>query len=393
MKWEINLERLTQRRSSPDKVLSQIHKIAHIIQRNQTTGFKAITPRKIDDPEVVQTNEGIRYRQKSKIIVEKDRVRSEEATNRYFQAIVERARARAALSGWTLDVRDENGAPTPLFSSAKQNETIPLADYSLDDFKTPELNEVSYNQFFSEVYDREPHIRVIHDAFSDFLTNNTSRNHILLYGEPSSCKTTLMERFKDFYEFNYNTCEVIFFLDKTTMSKAGLENTIIDKIDSGTLPKILAIEEIEKGALENINCLISIMGSGRMTKNNAKIGNYNKECPVVIIASCNDIDQLASFQRGALLSRFSHKIYNAIPDMDLMERILMDRVIKIGGNPLWVDKCIDLAYNVWKREFGEFYDKGNPRGVKSLLSGRTRLMDNSFQNDLIAIEKKKPRVK
>lgn len=254
------------------------------------------------------------------------------------------------------------------------------------EFKPREKFKISNLDFskFNGIYQREPHIRIIHDTINSYIASGTKkRSHTLLWGEPASCKTTLFERFKILYD---DDIERVYFIDGPTLTKAGFENWLIDKSQSDSLPEIIVIEEIEKQPLNNLNCLLSVMQSGYISKTNAKIGSVKEEIKSLIWATSNDIDSLKKFRNGALLSRFTHCIYCKKPDKSLIELILKNEVIRLNGNQSWVDKVMELCYNeipkVTKQPFSN-----DIRTVLGHLDGRDRLIDGSYQKDVIEILK------
>ena len=64
-----------------------------------------------------------------------------------------------------------------------------------------------------------------------------------------------------------------------------------------------------------------------------------------------------------------------------MQKILEEKVRIINGNPDWVEKVMDLAYNKLKET--------NPRTIISYLDGGERLMDGSYVEDIMAIHESK----
>lgn len=78
------------------------------------------------------------------------------------------------------------------------------------------------------------------------------------------------------------------FVDATTASKAGLENWLLDKAETGTLAEIIVLEEIEKQPLDNLLTLVSLMGSGYVAKLNARVGHRKELANVLVWATCND---------------------------------------------------------------------------------------------------------
>src|SRR5262245_26262280 len=78
------------------------------------------------------------------------------------------------------------------------------------DFVVPALTPEVMATHFHGIYERDEHIRIIQDAVLNHVTTLTAwrrdnsvevaRSHILLKGKPAGAKTTLFERFKQWYE-------------------------------------------------------------------------------------------------------------------------------------------------------------------------------------------------
>jgi hypothetical protein len=66
------------------------------------------------------------------------------------------------------------------------------------------------------------------------------RDHVLLYGPPGGCKSTLFEKLKAFYERGEvldRVGERVGFIDMTAATKAGLESWILNQAEGGTPPR------------------------------------------------------------------------------------------------------------------------------------------------------------
>ncbi len=257
----------------------------------------------------------------------------------------------------------------------------------------PELGPEAANKFFAGVYERDAHIRLIYDALRSYADSlqawkhdnsvELARSHVLLRGKTAGAKTMLMERFKAFLE-QENMVERVTFVDMQTSTKAGLENWLLDKAEQAELAEIIVLEEIEKvQPLDALLPLVSIMGSGYLAKMNAHIGSRREIANVFVLATCNDESVIKNWRKGVLWSRFAHRLFCPRPSRELMKRILLDKVEKMGGNPLWVDKVLEFGYDLLPQTGLAPMD--DPRTLKGLLDGGDRLMDNSYQLDLLAI--------
>jgi replication-associated recombination protein RarA len=99
---------------------------------------------------------------------------------------------------------------------------------------------------FGDIIGRDAHLRIIHSATENFIkSRGVMRSHTVLYGPPGAAKTSMFLKLKDFYERD-SEVERVYALDATAISKAGLENWMLDRAEDGTLPEILYLEEVEK---------------------------------------------------------------------------------------------------------------------------------------------------
>jgi hypothetical protein len=113
------------------------------------------------------------------------------------------------------------------------------------------------------------------------------------------------------------------------------------------------------------------------------VGQRKQLANMLVFATCNDETLVRRWRNGAIWSRFAKKLHCARPSLELMRRILLDTVERVGGNPAWADKAMEFAYEVMPEVMGFVMD--DPREIKGLLDGRDRLLDGSYQLDLLAI--------
>lgn len=253
-------------------------------------------------------------------------------------------------------------------------------------FIVPELTQEVMETVFDGIYEREPHIRIIHDSVKNYSTSGGKvRSHILLYGKPAGAKTSLLERFKEFYD---DENERVVFIDGPTMTKAGLENWLVELAESSKLPEIIVIEEIEKQNKDNLLILLSLMASGKIMRTNSRVGRDEHKANCLIWATCNDEEELKNFRNGALHSRFTHKLYCARPNRALMHKILLKKIEERNGNPVWADIALKFADDLQAQMAGLLGKKviiDDPREIVGFLDGGDRLMDSSYQNDFLDI--------
>jgi hypothetical protein len=386
MHRDLVLERKSINKLNVKTQKEKIKHIAEAAERNKSLGFVGV-PGKFREPEVIMEGTEEKYRYLVKIRLKKTNSRGDEgAFDKQIEHVKNVVAKCANTEGWAVV---GEGEPSTVEEKAALQEPAYVPRTA---FVVPELTAGVMEATFEGVYDRDAHIRTIHDAarmYFDTLARNkeepqieVSRSHVLLKGKPAGCKTTLFERFKVWYEQGSQT-ERVLFVDGQTMTKAGLENYLLDRADSMTLPEIIVLEEIEKQDQNNLLTLVSLMGSGYVAKLNAKVGHRKAIANVLIWATCNDEEVIKTFRKGVLWSRFAHKLHCVRPSRERMQQILNDRVRKMSGNPVWVLRALEFAYETMRKEFKTILD--DPREIKGLLDGRDRLLDGSYQKDILEI--------
>lgn len=390
MRWEIALERRTRNRLNADITQRKLRSMAKLFEQNKSLGFTG-TAAKLKDPEKVTDPESREevYSYHAKIRVEREVSQAESDTvNKQFEYCLDLLNKQATLDGWCVSKRIVVTDDFPAISGDGSYKLPLIGDVeeeadSRPPIEIPELDENAYRQFFGGVYEREAHIRMIHDSMLMYQrSKGERRSHVLLEGGPATAKTTLFERFKIFYEHGLpDDLERVAFIDGPTMSKAGLENWMMQMAVSNKLPEVVCVEEIEKQNMDNLLTLLSVMGSGYIMKTNARIGRMKQLAKCVIWATCNDKQLLKGFRNGALWSRFTHKLHCKSPTRELMEKIVRDMCIKCGGDLRWVKPIIRFAYEEVIQATG--VPMTDPREVLGLLDGGDRLLDGSYQQDFL----------
>ncbi len=381
MRWNLMLERRTDNRLNVDITKRKLKNIASVAERNQSLGFTAKVGKLGEPEELDPTKNKEKYRYLVRLSISKESIRNQETVDEKYKHVLKMLTISANKYNWNVI----EGQPSLL-----TDEEIDTADKKEETprllFVVPDLNEDVLNTFFGEIYEREPHIRIIHSAVNTCIESNGELlSHVLLHGLPGGCKTHLMEAFKDWYEVKEDEgTERVMSVDGTTMSKAGLENWLLELAGSGCLPEILVVDELEKQPSENLSCLNGAMGSGILAKLNARIGNKRESVKFMVVGICNDIDQLRGSNIGrSLYSRFTHKVYCERPSRELSYKILSECVKKLkGGSEAWVKEALTFAWD----ELGE----RDIREIKGHLDGRDRLLNGEWQNDvrkLVAAEK------
>lgn len=383
MRWDVLLERKTLNRINPEITRKKLKQIASVGCRNQQYGFRS---RLVDigEPELISEYGETKYRYSAKIRLDAQ-CRTEDVAQRRYEKIKENIARAAEHQGWqivgekvaTAAATNGNRISHLLNLCGEDGETPPPE--AKPSFIVPELTDDVLDREFAEIWERSAHIRLIHSSVERFMASGkTQASHCLLYGPPAAAKTSLFHCFKRWYE--KDGFERVAFLDAPTMSKAGFETWLLNKAKSNELPEILAIEEVEKIQPENLLCLLSVMASGYIQRTNARIGKVDAKMPLLIWATCNDDEALMNFKKGAIWSRFTHTIPCSRPSRELMYRILLREAKKIpGGRQEWADAALKFGWDVLGLR--------DPRKLTGLLDGGNRLLDNSYQEDILSIMK------
>jgi hypothetical protein len=364
MQREYLLEKLSVNKLNPDKAKKQLVSIRKEAEANRTLGVSAKIRGRLK-PEIVGEPGGVsNYRYSVKLVLSKEGQRAEEA----IDLIEKTVRKAAVLQKWNL------------VGEAATIEAVRSGAKARPPFELRPLNSEVLSTEFSDIIGRDAHLRKIHAATEMFVESGKNmRSHTILYGEPGAAKTSMFMRLKAFYE-RESDVERVHALDATAISKAGLENWILDKAEAGELPEILYIEEVEKYDMNVLLPLGSVMdGRGVLTKLNARVDRQAK-VSILVWMTCNDEEFVRNWHRGFLWSRCTHKIECVRPTREEMETLILpQKVLQIGGKLEWVKPACDFAYDVLKTD--------DPREVVGQLDGRDRLLTGEYQHDSLQILK------
>jgi hypothetical protein len=336
---------------------------------------------RLGEPELVADGE---YRYAVPLRIESAASRSDEQ----FEHVLRVVSRCASRYGWTIIDKKEVGEgenEKTLFWRRRE---------SRPEFVVPSLTPDVMTFYFGGIYERDEHIRVIHASVENYMASlaawkkdssvEVARGHILLKGKPAGCKTTILERLKKWYETASPGAERMTFVDAQTATRAGLENWLLDRAENGALADIVVFEELEKQQpLDTLLPLVSVMGSGYISKLNALVGHRKQVANILVFATCNDEEVIRKWRNGAIWSRFAKKLHCPRPSKELMLRILLDTVARVGGNPDWAHRAMEFACEILPQVLS--YAMDDPREIKGLLDGKDRLLTGAYQRDLLAI--------
>jgi hypothetical protein len=302
----------------------------------------------------------------------KEKYRSEDAANKCLENAKKFVTRAAEARQWKVAGDKQEVAERAIIAENRGS------------FNVGDLNQEVMETFFDGIYERDAHIRLIHKSVQTAVkTNFAERSHVLLWGQPAAAKTVLFRRLKDWYESG-GEVERVAMVNSTTISKAGLENWLLENAKDGLLPEIICFDEIEKFNMDNLQCLLAIMDEqARISRTNARIGKVEATAKVIVWATCNDVQKLKDFNRGALFSRFNKRYQCVRPSRELMLEIMnkkLEKRVELGCDVdfAWSRAAVDYAFDKMKTN--------DPRTIMGLLDGENGLLDGSYFKDIEAIE-------
>lgn len=239
------------------------------------------------------------------------------------------------------------------------------------DFDYAEVN-LQIKDYFSHIYERDPQIQRVLSAIKAAVDSQMmNRYHVLLYGEPACGKSEILTSVGKMLG---EEGEAFMKFDGTSLTSAGARKSILNM---KKVPPILLIEEIEKNTENALQWLLGVMDHrGELRGGNARNWGQNKNVPMLVIATANNMVKFKSMMSGALVSRFSHKVYCPKPSREIIYKILEREIYKIEGDTAWIEPTLEFCVD----NLG-WYD---PREIIPVcICGRDKLLDNSYQDMIL----------
>ena len=247
-------------------------------------------------------------------------------------------------------------------------------------FPTQLLNasdaEIEAHPGFKGIYGRGAQVRSVLSSLNAFILSNGERaNHTLLYGLPACAKSAILAGIVRIFGEG-----AVLKLDSTNTTRAGLEKLIFKSLIH--VPPIFICEEIEKGNEDTLRMWLGAMDDRHeFRKVNFQTCQVRK-VNFIALATANDKERFDLMlggrpgYPGAISSRFSHQYPCPRPNEVQMRMILKRDIERFGGDLAWVDPCIALSAQV---------KTDDPRRVLGFLDGGKRLMDSSYQKDILSM--------
>jgi hypothetical protein len=235
-------------------------------------------------------------------------------------AICKQVNTRAAQPGdsgrWTLEAVDGNVYVPPEEGTALDVDQVGYAEVDIPD---------DWSTYFDHLFGLEYKVEMARDALQAGIDSGwNNRFHVVFHGPPGCGKSDIAHSIK-----RALGDDAVMEFDATATTGAG---AIKDLAEREILPRIMVVEEIEKGDEKALDFLLALMDQrGEIRKVTAR-QTIEKSTKLFVIATVNNMDKLKSIRDGALASRFATKVKFGRPTRDQLEMILEREVAKVRGD-------------------------------------------------------------
>jgi|SRR5579859_278666 len=272
-----------------------------------------------------------------------------------------------SLPGLPWEVKEVDGEPytPPEQRSAEEKEKFNNAEIGYAPIRIPE----NWESFFEGLYGLDHQIARARWALENAITTGfESRVHTLFVGPPGCGKSHICQMIKAALGE-----EAVIEFDATSTTVAGLQKELGEREE---LPRVILIEEIEKGDPNTLQALLSMLDIRAEIRKITARGNIERDTKLVAVATCNDYRLLQSIKSGAIASRFGKPVHFRRPDDALLGRILRREVDKFGGDLAWIEPTLAFCRKL---------RTSDPREVIGhMMVGRDHLLDGSYQEAVLA---------
>lgn len=247
--------------------------------------------------------------------------------NRWFVHMVD----GDEYQGQTRDADEEQTS-----GKSDLKDLVPYADCSIPD---------NWEDFFygkDPIFGLDSHIsRMMRPLRVAIGTDFEVRHNTLLVGPPACGKSEIMGRL-----VRMVGQDAVMQIDATSTTAKGFQQMLAER---SVMPRVLLVEEIEKGSQELHEVLLSVMDTrGEVRKMTAR-GRIMMEAKMVAIVTANDYEKFQRSAAGAIESRTANKINFERAERPVLVKILEKHIRKIGANPKIVDRVLDYAeaHGIW----------------------------------------------
>lgn len=225
--------------------------------------------------------------------------------------------------------------------------------------------------FFDHMLNRENQLaRVIRAARTAVESGFRITNGVLIYGPPSSGKSSFFRCFKNMVGEQF-----VYEIDATASTQAG----IINDLQTHSNIRFIILKEFDKlkGNGDEFKWLLSGMDEEKKIRKITSDGPIEVKTEALFLADCNNLSRIERIMDGALYSRFVNKIYfPPISDDDI--HVALQRYNQmIHGDDTWIPPVIDYV----RRKLG-MVDMRTMIGL--LTDGREGWLDGTYEQELEA---------
>lgn len=234
-----------------------------------------------------------------------------------------------------------------------------------------------WEEHFTHLYGLDDHIERVRLALEAGMKSGWQhRFNAVLHGAPACGKSDVALSIAEALG-----PDAVVKYDATATTGAG---AISDIVNRDVLPRVIIIEEIEKADPKGLSFLLAILDlRGEIRKVTAR-ENIERDCKMFAICTVNDMELFESLAAGALASRFTTEVAFERPTREVLVKILVRELDKVGGDHKWIDPCLD---------FCESQDITDPRQIIAhCVSGADKWMDGSYQKMVAATSRKRETV-
>lgn len=354
---QVILEKEAGKRLSDDKINDQLTEITRRIlsagrdKRGWTAELEKIT---------VQGELPYKYRAYITLNNRSQRSTIEQEYNNLIKIIANAGKATKWIIASYTDIKGNTQAPGEALESRGFVGYAPI-DIPKD-----------WRKYFSNIYERDAQIEIVVSAIEAAIKSGwRHRFHVVLWGPPACGKTEIVRAVKQMVGEN----SVLEF-DATSTTQAGAIKELNDRDE---LPRILAVEELEKADENSMRWLLGVLDFRAEIRKTTARAQIQRDVRMLCISTVNDYEQFNKVMYGALASRFAHKVYCPRPTDTILRMILKREIEMVGGKIAWIDPTLKYA-----KKFDEPIT--DPRRITAIaLSGRDELLNGTFQKKLDAV--------